>query len=154
MNLSLRKVTIKDLSILYKWANDKNVRANSINKKKKSIDHHTKWLKKKLNSKNNFFYISQLNSIPVGVTRIEKKKNFGYLSYLVSKKFRKKGFGYIMLIKFINKIYKKFPRLKIKALVIKKNLASKKIFNKIGFKIYKTDKKIFYFQLTRTDLKQ
>ena len=59
-----------------------------------------------------------------------------------------------MLIKFINKIYKKFPRLKIKALVIKKNLASKKIFNKIGFKIYKTDKKIFYFQLTRADLKQ
>ena len=57
MNLSLRKVTIKDLLILYKWANDRSVRSNSINKKKILLESHSKWLKKMIHSNNNFFYI-------------------------------------------------------------------------------------------------
>ena len=154
MHLSLRKVTSQDLHILYEWINDKTVRKNSINNKKISIEEHTRWLKEKLKSKNNFIYMFKLNSIPVGVTRIEKKKNYGYLSYLISKQFRNKGLGHIMLIKFIKKIYNRFPKLKINALVIKKNIASKKIFNKIGFKVYKIKKKIIHFQLNRTDFKK
>ena len=153
MNLSLRKVTIKDLLILYKWANDRSVRSNSINRKKILLESHSKWLKKMIDSRNNFFYIAQIKSIPVGTTRIEKKKNLGYLSYLVDIKFRRKGIGYLMLIKFLKKIFKKFPNLKIIALVIKKNLVSKKIFKKIGFKILKTNNKTIYFKLTKSELK-
>ena len=110
-------------------------------------------MKKKVNSKENLIYISFLNSIPFGMFRIEKKKKFAYLSYLIGKKFRKRGLGFLMLSKFIRKIYKKFPNLKIKACVFKKNLASKKIFKKIKFKIYKVDNNLVYYQLTKKILR-
>ena len=139
--------------LLYNWSNDKDVRKHSINKKKISIKDHIQWFKKKVNSKENLIYISFLNSIPFGMFRIEKKKKFAYLSYLIGKKFRKRGLGFLMLSKFIRKIYKKFPNLKIKACVFKKNLASKKIFKKIGFKIYKVDNNLVYYQLTKKILR-
>jgi len=83
---------------------------------------------------------------------MEKKKNFFYLSYLISKKFRKKGLGFKMLSIFLKKFYKKSPYLKVKACILKNNYASKKIFKKVGFNEYKVDDKVIYYVLTKKNL--
>ena len=83
MNLSIRKIKKKDLLLVYNWSNDNLVRKNSINKKKILLKNHTEWFKKKIKSNKDMIYISRINSEPFGMVRMEKKKNFFYLSYLV-----------------------------------------------------------------------
>ena len=50
--IKLRKATYDDCNILFEWANDPSVRANSFNTKAIEIDDHRTWLKKKLTDKN------------------------------------------------------------------------------------------------------
>ena len=149
---TIRKIKEKDLLLTYNWSNDDLVRKNSISKKKILLKNHTSWFKKKINSNKDIIYISCINSNPVGMVRMEKKKNFFYLSYLISKKFRKKGLGFKMLSIFLKKFYKKSPYLKVKACILKNNYASIKIFEKVGFNEYKVDDKMIYYVLTKRNL--
>ena len=152
MKFSLRKAKKKDLLLIFNWFNDELVRKNSVNKKKISLENHTKWFKKKINSNKDIINISSINSKPFGMSRIEKKKNYFYLSYLISKKFRKRGLGFKMLSKFLKKIYKNSPNLKVNACILKSNFASKKIFKKVGFIEYKNDNKLIYYKIEKKNL--
>ena len=57
-----------------------------------------------------------------------------------------------MLSRFLKKVYKDSPNLRIKACIFKSNFASKKIFKKVGFNEYKTDNKLIYYKITKKNL--
>ena len=91
------------------------------------------------NSKVKFSRVIQQGKNPIRIGKIEKKKNIILISHLIIAKFRKKGYAFKALKKLINKFRKKNKK-KIHAYVYKKNHPSKRIFEKLGFNIYKTNK--------------
>ena len=104
MPLTIRKAKIDDLLKIFEWANEKVVIQNSIERSKKvSINEHSKWFKRYITSKYNFIFIASLKNRRIGLVRVDHQKKEIFLSYLVDRKKRNKGFGYQMLSKIIKK---------------------------------------------------
>jgi RimJ/RimL family protein N-acetyltransferase len=138
MKLQLRKINFQDKDVLFRWANLRSVRKNSLIKKKISYENHIKWINKYL--KNNSKNIAKLICVqkePIGLVRIDKKNKDLFISYLIAPKFRKKGYATKAMRLFI----KSFKKKKLVAIVKNENKASIKIFNNLSFKlILKTPK--------------
>ena len=148
MPLTIRKAKIDDLLKIFEWANEKVVIQNSIERSKKvSINEHSKWFKRYITSKYNFIFIVSLKNRRIGLVRVDHQKKEIFLSYLVDRKKRNKGFGYQMLSKIIKK-FKNEKRV-FKARVKRDNVASNSIFIKLGFKIKYTNqnKNTFLYRL-------
>ena len=148
MPLTIRKAKIDDLLKIFEWANEKVVIQNSIERSKKvSINEHSKWFKRYITSKYNFIFIASLKNRRIGLVRVDHQKKEIFLSYLVDRKKRNKGFGYQMLSKIIKK-FKNEKRV-FKARVKRDNVASNSIFIKLGFKIKYTNqnKNTFLYRL-------
>lgn len=147
MKLSYKKLHQDHLFITYRWINLKSVRQNSIGKKKINLKNHKKWFSDSINSKVNFIRIIYKAKNPVGIVRLEKKKDIYLISYLITPKFRRKGYAFKALNDLIN-IFRKKNKKKIHAYVNKKNLASIKIFFKLKFKsiIHKKSKNLLKFE--------
>lgn len=129
-----KSATFKDSSTLISWRNDPVVRKNSFNNKKIEFKNHNIWFKKQISRKKNFFWIFHFNNEKIGFVRLIYEKKKYILNYLISKKFRKKNLGKIMLNLMIKKLKKKKTLSKlIVANVKNNNLASKKTLFSIGF---------------------
>ena len=75
-----------------------------------------------------------------------KKKKLNYfISYLITPRYRKKGNAYNSLKIFLAFLKKRNKNFKVIALVKKDNNPSIKIFEKLKFKLIKTQLKIFKF---------
>ena len=148
MPLTIRKAKINDLLKTFEWANEKEVITNSIVRSKKvTIKEHSTWFKKYITSASSTIFIGCLNNEQIGLVRIDLKKKELFISYLIDKKKRNKGFGYRMLNKIITKYENK--KKVFKARVKQDNLASNSIFIRLGFKKKYTNqnKNIFLYRL-------
>lgn len=133
MTLQLRKINFQDKDIMFKWANLKSVRKNSLNEKKINYEDHLKWIGKYLkNSSKNIAKLICIQKEPIGLIRIDKKNKDLLISYLIIPKFRNKGYATKAIGLFIKSLKNK---KKIVAIVKNKNKASIKIFNKLNFKL-------------------
>ena len=137
-NLSLRKVSIKDLEITFKWANNKKIRKYSLNKNAISISEHELWFTRKLTERNCKYYIlvNSLNT-SIGSVRIDNKDaNEWIISYLIDPKFHRNNYGFILLELLEKKItsIKNTEKKKLIGLVKSSNIASLKIFRKLNYK--------------------
>ena len=133
MALQLRKINFKDKDILFRWANLKSVRKNSLNKKKINYEDHVRWINKYLKSSSkNIAKLICIQKEPIGLIRIDKKNKDLLISYLIKPKFRKKGYATKAIRLFIKSLKSK---KKIVAIVKNENKASIKIFNNLSFKL-------------------
>ncbi len=119
----------QDMDMYFEWANDIEVRKNSINQEPILYENHCKWFREKLNDKNTIFYIGQVNDIPFGQIRIERKGEYDYINYTIDKNFRGMGLGKILVSKVI-KLHNDFKWI---AYVKISNNQSKKIFERLNF---------------------
>lgn len=127
--VEIRLANEQDTDMYFEWANDIEVRKNSINQEPILYENHCNWFREKLNDKNVIFYIGQINGIPFGQIRIDRKSEFDYVNYTIDKKFRGIGLGKIIVSKVIN-LHKNF---KWTAYVKGNNNQSKRIFEKLKF---------------------
>lgn len=127
----LREVSSDDVKKIFDWANESLVRKNSFNSKSISWAEHKKWFKKKYDSNLCFQFILTNGSQDIGQIRIDfdTSDSYWHIDYSVSKTFRGKKVGKKMILLLIDK----FPFLKFKASVKKKNIASIKIFRELNF---------------------
>jgi len=145
IKLKLRNLEKKDKHLLFRWANLKSVIKNSLSKKKITNKVHEKWFNKKIKSKTDILKIIVYKDVPIGVIRLEKKKLNYFISYLITPRYRKKGNAYNSLKIFLAFLKKRNKNFKVIALVKKDNNPSIKIFEKLKFKLIKTQLKIFKF---------
>lgn len=137
-NASLRKATLSDVFFLFKLINDPKVISNSLTNKYTNINDHENWLKKKINKKKSKIFIFETVKHKFGQIRFDQistKKTF--ITYSVSNEFRGNNIGYEMLKLAMEKFYLKRP---IYAIVKKKNIISKKIFERLGFEKIRNSK--------------
>ncbi len=141
----LRKINKKDINLLFKWANLKTVIKNSLNRKKIKFQEHEIWFNRQLNSKKNIIKIIYVQETPIGTIRLNKKLSKYYLSYMISPKYRRKGYALISLRLFLKKIKNAQKRENILAIVKKNNIPSIKIFNKLNFSLVSSKSNVFKF---------
>nr|WP_294572348.1 GNAT family N-acetyltransferase [uncultured Romboutsia sp.] len=127
--IKLRKATYDDCNILFEWANDPSVRANSFNTKAIEIDDHRTWLKKKLTDKNTDLFIVTYNNDNVGTIRLDKDADESIISYSIDKNYRGRGIG----TKVLDVIKKEMQELTLVGFVKKENIPSIKAFEKAGY---------------------
>jgi len=129
----LRKAdTNYDGLILFDWANDSVVRANSLNQEKISILDQYSWFKKKINNIDTRIYIlTDIYKSNIGQIRIDKVDKCFEIDYSISKHLRGKGFGN----KIVELLLIEMGKINYIAKVKIENIASKKVFIKNGFKL-------------------
>lgn len=141
-NYRLRKVTHNDCKLVFEWANDEIVRLNSFNVEPIIYENHVDWFRKKLESNNSFMYIFEVDSVEVGIIRLDKIHDNSYLiNYSIAKEYRGKGYA-TLLLKLVKETYKNSVLVgKVKAT----NIGSLKAFIKAGYlEENQEDIKIYY----------
>tara|TARA_R110001632_G_scaffold63953_1_gene152386 strand:+ start:3178 stop:4317 length:1140 start_codon:yes stop_codon:yes gene_type:complete len=146
--MKLRKVTEKDVDLLFSWVNDPLTRESAINKNNIKWEDHVAWFYKKYQDLNTFIYILEENDYPIGQIRFDKIDGNYIIDYSIDIKHRKKGYG----TKIVNlgcdalKDELKTP-IQILAQVKNKNIGSAKVFLNLGFILYdevKIKKELFF----------
>jgi RimJ/RimL family protein N-acetyltransferase len=137
--ISLRKVTKNDARLLFEWENESEVRANATNQKLISWDEHIAWFACKLLDKLSFIYILTDLHENIGVIRFDNNNGVFIISYLIDKNHRGEGFGFLILEMGMKKIREAVENPIFIGYVKRGNIASEKIFNRLGFSIKKED---------------
>lgn len=141
--LSLREADIKDAELLFNWANEINVRANSINQEPIIWENHLKWFTKKLNDSETKILILISEDKLLGQIRIDLVDSYWNIDYSIDNQFRGKGLGK----EIVRLVLNKYEDYKFKATVKKQNKASIKVFANLGFKKEQIESDVFdYFK--------
>jgi len=143
MLLNFRPASFHDADLLFRWANDPEVRNASFSQNKIEYSAHWKWFREKLEDENCKIFIFTFDSIPIGQVRFEiNQDNTAEVSILIDRNFRGKGFASDML-----RIASDFGTNQIKigtifAHIKLDNKRSLKVFHKAGY----GEKKIILFK--------
>lgn len=133
--LTLRGACQEDMELFYYWANDPVVRENSFQQEPISWEKHVSWFQNKLASQNTYIWVLQTPSVlPVGMVRLDVDQEAVNISYSLDSIARGRGWGLKLVQLGIDKIYELDRGKIIQAKVKQGNIASIKIFHKLGFK--------------------
>ena len=120
----------QDAKLLFKWVNEKVVRKNSLDSKPVLWHNHLKWFLDKLSNLDSKIFMFKNKDLKIGQIRIDRDDyDFWLIDYSIDKNHRKKGYGLLL----VSALIKRFPNKIFKALVKSDNIASKNIFEKLGF---------------------
>lgn len=133
--VNLRIATTADIKKVYGWQCQPKTRQYALTPEIPSWNEHKKWMTKKLEDYDNYFYIIELDitteqKLSVGVIRLDRKSNAYYiLSISIDSKQHNKGLARNAL-KLIDVIH---PNIKIEAIVLADNTASQKLFESVNY---------------------
>ena len=150
--LSYRKAESSDTKLIFEWSNDALVRQQSFNSEKIKFHDHVLWLKNKLESATNLFYIAVIGETPVAFIRIENIPDNTVIGVLLDEQIRGKGLSSTILKDVTNKYFSEYSGA-ITAFIKKDNIASIKGFEKAGFKYIEdsviNDSKCYVYRLVK-----
>lgn len=128
--IKIRRATLYDALIVYKWAVDPEIRRNFINKDSFSFEHHMKWYQEKLASENTRLFILE-SYCPLGQVRFDLNQDQSWtVNYLLDPVFWGIGIGK----KIIEEGLKINGKGTYYAWVKENNVPSLKVFRGLNFK--------------------
>ena len=130
--LVMRRAKSSDALLYWCWANDLTVRESAFNQKSIKWRGHQIWFEKRLKDVNAILLILECDFGSVGQVRFDRSGSNYKIDYSIAKQFRGFGLGKEMLKKAIDYLQEKHAYTLIGE-VKKGNLASKKIFEELGF---------------------
>ena len=135
----LEEAQYSDKIQLLDWANEFNVRKNSLNSNIITQEDHDEWFESKIKNPNCKIYIAKnIISNNLGQIRLDLKNNIWYIDYSVDYSIRGLGLGRLL----VQKVIELNPNSSFAAIVKLENLASIKIFESLGFNKTKIDNQI------------
>tara|TARA_B100000809_G_C15136014_1_gene530600 strand:+ start:311 stop:784 length:474 start_codon:yes stop_codon:yes gene_type:complete len=137
-NLQIRKASLSDVDLLFRWTNDELVRAQSFSSTVIPYADHCTWFQRKVEDENSFFFIIEQEDREVGLVRFDINDGAATIGVSVDKEFRGKGLGAEIINLGVLSYFKEndFPIL---ASIKKVNMASVKSFKKAGFQYFKDE---------------
>lgn len=130
----LKRATPTDLKITYDWAINSDVRRYSFNQTKIDWDTHEKWFLSKLKDVKSLYLLLYLNKLIMGSFRLDINNKEGLISFLTDPQHHGKGIGKKIIKLGIRYIQDEIKDVKlIRAMVMKDNIASCKIFESFNF---------------------
>jgi len=142
-NVKIRKAREKDVDLIFHWANDRILRANSINPEPIPYETHVNWFRNKISSPHDAFYVAESKEgTPLGYIRFQISDAIANLSYYVDEKFRGLGKGAEVIRLGTAALLKDFPKITtVEAFVKKTNIPSLKSFKALGYEEVEIDDK-------------
>lgn len=154
--LKYRHADYNDIDLVFEWSNDPEARRNSYNTDKIPYENHIKWFNKQLNDDKSIILIFEYNSVPVGLVRFINENDNWVVGINIDKQNRKKGYAKNMLIMAAKYLFDNFDCEQIIAYIKRENIASKRVFEKAGYKFSKALKieniDSYEYKLTRYDI--
>ncbi len=133
-HLTVRKVSPADIDKIYLLSNDPYVRKNSFNERLIDYNSHKEWFFNTLRSKNCLFLVAELKGCFAGQLRYEIQHDIATISISINKELRGLGIGEVFVEKSLSFLKGENPVVKsINAYVKEGNLASIRLFEKLGF---------------------
>jgi len=138
---------MNDVEITFKWANDPIVRRFSINKTTISWKEHKSWFEKKIISQTCKYYILIRDGNPVGSVRFDFDQfQNAQISYLIDPKYHGKKLGGFLLRQGMEQVIRDENKLNsFYGYVMKENIPSVRIFEKLNFDNIKSDNDLLKF---------
>ncbi len=144
---ALRLAGWEDVDLLFSWANEREVRRYSFSQEPIGYEEHCAWFKEKMQDKDSQIYIFCEEKQEKGMLRLDFCGNTVEISYSIAPEERQKGYGKELILLAEKEICQRFQRMKrdlpdmgqachivvIKARVKEGNLASNRIFTKLGY---------------------
>ncbi len=140
LDFVLRNIVKKDCKLLFDWANDPDVRNNALNTTNIMWNNHLNWFLDKLVNPDTYIYILERKGIAIGQIRFDREDDYWKLDYSIDKKYRRMGIGSKIIKLGLEKI-----EGEVKAWVKLDNIASRKVFQKLGFRESKGGKSIIEY---------
>jgi len=132
--LKLRRANMNDSKMLLDWRNDPQIRANSFNSNKITLEEHCAWFERKLMDKHCIFWIAEdSNHEPVGQIRFDREDDKAVISVSVAPSMMNMGIGTAMTRLGCVNLGKQWTKIQAVALVKKDNPASAVMFQHAGF---------------------
>ena len=132
--IKLRRAARKDCRLIWRWANDPDVRAVSFSPEPIVYEQHVKWFEAKLNDPNCCFYIAENSRrAAVGQIRFDLKEKEALMSISLDRKFRGKGHGAGIIELAVRTFLASSDAKTIHAYIKKVNTASLTAFKKAEF---------------------
>lgn len=134
--MEIRYVNKEDSNEIFKWRNNINSIAMSLNNRKISIKEHNQWFEDSINNINTEIFIGEKGGTRLGLCRFDynKELNLAKVSINMNPDYRSKGFGKELLENSIQYYLNKNNCI-LKAQIKLNNLISKKLFISVGFYI-------------------
>jgi RimJ/RimL family protein N-acetyltransferase len=138
--LTIREVCSDDAPLLFGWANDPQLRRNSISRKVIDPQEHLNWFEGVLDSPDQVIFILEQDANPVGQARFMRElENRFVLSYSIDSVYRGGGLGKKMLSLAIATHRATFPDGVYHATIRCDNSASRAILMSLGFIVTEND---------------
>jgi len=133
--LRLRRAREEDCKLLWKWANDPEVRAMSFSSSPIAWEEHVEWFKRKLHSSNCVIFIGlDENDIPVGQVRFDIINNRdAEININVDRSKRGQGYGGYLIKKSVEKLFHNSGIKFVHAFIKPENITSIKAFESAKF---------------------
>lgn len=147
--LSIRKAGINDLKYCFEWANDPVVRMQSYNQEPIAMEQHSSWFRQKLEDPSSYYYILEMDGIPVAQIRFQVSGHEAVLGYLAGSRIRSMGLGTTILGKGIEQFVTDYQQpIHIIGYVKRTNLPSQRSFERLAFIKEDTDTYMDSFKYT------
>lgn len=133
--LTPRFATIADESLVLDWANDPEARRNAFSTDKISPETHHQWYRAKLRDVENcvLLIVEADKFLPVGQIRFDRRQNGWEISYMLDPCVRGRGIGTPLLFAAVQCFHRIHPDAAIFGRVKRGNLASCRVFERLGF---------------------
>jgi UDP-2,4-diacetamido-2,4,6-trideoxy-beta-L-altropyranose hydrolase len=132
-----RAANDRDEDLLLEWANDPATRRNAFTQARISPEGHKRWLQAKLNDPQCRMVIFETaDHIPVGQVRFDREDQAWAISYSVAPLLRGRGIGAKMLEMALSQLACEGVAGSMLGRVKPTNLASRRIFEKLGFALF------------------
>ena len=133
--IKLRRAQENDRELLWRWANDPEVRAVSFSYAPIPWEDHVSWFDSKVNSANCMMYIATIDDgIPLGQIRYDVKQENAVISISIDSKFRRKGYGAALIRETSQRLFNESNVRIVHAYAKPDNNMSASVFTKAGFK--------------------
>lgn len=130
--LRLRPSIESDLEIMFDWANESAVRENSKSQNPITWEEHLVWFRRVHLQKTSRLFLLELDGLPIGQIRFDKRDGVVVLNYSIDRLFRSRGLGRILVEQGLASI-RGDQEPSVLAVVRRENLASCRIFEGLGF---------------------
>ncbi len=130
-----RQANLNDCACCFEWANDPQVRENSIQPDYIDWIDHEQWFLMKIEDKHSFYFLAELNGSPIASFRFKAIEDLNFeISYLLDKDFRGQGWASVLLKMAIERFSHYHPQgVTLIAWVKKSNTPSVKVFKNLSF---------------------
>ena len=133
-SIRLRKAKENDVDLLFKWANDSEVRRNAFHTDPISHEEHIRWFKKTMDNPDIGQYVLIDDDKPIGQVRLSIDGTDAEIDYSVDAAYRGSGYGRMIIHLIKQRTIEDFPEIKrLIGRVKPANVASFYCFTQNGF---------------------